>query len=32
MAAATAGHAQYNEQDIRDYIARYANVAVKKME
>ncbi len=31
MAAATAGQAQYNEQDIRDYIVRYADVAVKKM-
>ena len=26
-----AGHAQYNEQDIRDYIVQYADVAVKKM-
>ncbi|MCR4873420.1 MAG: glucosaminidase domain-containing protein [Bacteroidales bacterium] len=31
MVAATAGYAQYNEQDIRDYIVQYADVAVKKM-
>ena len=31
LVAATAGHAQYNEQDIRDYIVQYADVAVKKM-
>jgi LysM repeat protein len=31
MAAATAGHAQYNEQDIRNYIEQYADVAVQKM-
>lgn len=31
MAVAFTGHAQYNEQDIRDYIEQYADVAVKKM-
>ena len=32
MAIAITGHAQYNEQDIRDYIERYADVAVQKMQ
>ena len=31
LAVAITGHAQYNEQDIRDYIDRYADVAVQKM-
>jgi LysM repeat protein len=31
MAVAITGHAQYNEQDIRDYIEQYADVAVQKM-
>ena len=31
MAIAITGHAQYNEQDIRDYINQYADVAVEKM-
>ena len=32
MAAVTAGCAQYNEQDIREYIAQYADVAIQKMQ
>ena len=32
LAAATAGHAQYNEQDIRNYIEQYADVAIQKMQ
>ncbi len=32
LAAATAGHAQYNEQDIRNYIDQYADVAIQKMQ
>lgn len=32
MAVAIAGHAQYNEQDIRDYIEQYADVAIQKMQ
>ena len=32
MTVAIAGHAQYNEQDIRDYIEQYAEVAVQKMQ
>ncbi len=31
MAVTIAGHAQYNEQDIRDYIERYSEVAIQKM-
>ena len=31
MVVWTAGFAQYNEQDIRDYIEQYADVAVQKM-
>jgi len=31
LAVGVAGHAQYNEQDIRNYIDQYADVAVQKM-
>ena len=31
MAVTIAGHAQYNEQDIRDYIEQYSEVAIQKM-
>ena len=31
IATASAGYAQYNEQDIRDYIEMYSEVAIQKM-